>query len=284
MRYISANIQGFSKYGNAREIVKMMQQAGFTAYDASMVTNGVLDWLLYADDWQEKAREFRKYADGLGIKCNQSHAPYSSVRKGDEKYNEWMFPRLIRAIQVSGILGAKVCVVHPCNDWNAQENAVFYQKLEPVARQAGVKIGVENMWNWAQGSSHATKAACSHHDDFKAHLDLLNPEVFTACLDIGHAEMQGLETSAEQMIFTLKDNLGALHIHDVDKTHDNHQLPFTQGVDFEKVINALKEVGYQGDITFETSCGMRAAPKELQSALARYLAAIGAYFKELIEK
>jgi sugar phosphate isomerase/epimerase len=284
MRFVSANISGFSKYGNAREIVKMMKEAGFTAYDASMGTNGVLDWMLYADDWQEKAQEFRKYADELGIRCNQAHAPFSSARKGDEKYNEWMFPRLIRAIEVSGILGAKVCVVHPCNDWNAEENAAFYQKLEPVAKKAGVKIGVENMWNWDQGSPHATKAACSHHEDFKAHLDLLNPEVFTACLDIGHAEMQGLETSAVEMIQTLQHNLGALHIQDVDKTHDNHQLPFTQAIDFEKVMGALKAADYQGDITFETTYGMRATPKELQPALARYLFAIGNYFKDCLEK
>ena len=284
MRYVSANISGFAKFGSAREIVQMMKEAGFTAYDASMGTNGVLDWMLYAEDWQEKAREFRAFADKIGLPCNQSHAPFASVRKGDEKYNEWMFPRLIRAIEVSGILGAKVCVVHPCNDFGAEENAVFYQKLEPVAKKAGVQIGVENMWNWEQGSPHATKAACSHHEDFKAHLDLLNPEVFTACLDIGHAEMQGLDTSAEQMIFALKDNLGALHIHDVDKTHDNHQIPFSQAIDFEKVFGALKEVNYQGDITFETTYGMLAVPKELQSALAKYLAAIGEYFKNCLEK
>ena len=67
MRFVSANISGFSSFGNAREIVKMMKEAGFTAYDASMGTNGVLDWMLYADDWQEKAWEFRKYTDELGI-------------------------------------------------------------------------------------------------------------------------------------------------------------------------------------------------------------------------
>ena len=287
MRYISTEIQSFKQYGSAWEIVKMLKEVGFTAYDASMFTGGVFDEILYAENWEEKAREFRAYADSLGIVCNQSHAPFSSVRKGDEKYNEWMFPRLIRAIEVSGILGAKVCVVHPCNDWTAEENAVFYQKLEPVAKQAGVKIGVENMWNcinWGTPAFSATPAACSHHEDFKAHLDLLNPEVFTACVDIGHAEMAGLNTSAVQMIQTLSERLGALHIHDVDLVHDNHQLPFTQNIDFEKVFTALKKANYQGDITFEACSGAGRAPKALQSAYARYLASIGEYFLEELEK
>ena len=287
MRYISADIGGFSKYGNASEIVKMMKEAGFTAYDASMVNGGLLDWMLYADDWQEKAKEFRAYADELGIKCNQSHAPFSSARANDEKYNEWMFPRLIRAIEVSGILGVKVCVVHPCNDWGAEQNAEFYKKLEPIARKAGVKIGVENMWNcvnWGTPEFRATPAACSHHDDFKAHLDLLPSDVFVACVDIGHAEMKGLETSAAEMIETLGERVQALHIHDVDLTHDNHQIPFTQAIDFEKVIEALRKVQYQGDITFEATYGMRAVPKALQAPLARYMVAIANYFKEELEK
>lgn len=285
MRYISVDIQSFRQYGNAREIIKMLKDAGFTAYDASMFTNGVLDWMLYTDDWKEKAKEFRTYADSLGIVCNQAHAPFSSARAGDEKYNEWMFPRLIRAIEVCGILGVKVCVVHPCNDWSAEENARrIYLPLEPYARAAGVKIGVENMWNWTAGSPTATKAACSHHDDFKAHLDLLPNDVFVACLDIGHAEMAGLETSAVQMIETLDKRLEAIHLHDVDLLHDNHQIPFTQNIDFAKVIAALKKVGYKGDITLETSYGPLHAPKELQEPLARYLAAVANYFKEELEK
>jgi sugar phosphate isomerase/epimerase len=286
-RCISIDCESFRQYGGAREIVKMLKDAGFDAYDASMFTNGVFDSILYAENWQEQAKEFRAYADRLGIVCNQSHAPFASLRANDEKYNEWMFPRLVRAIQVSGILGVKVCVVHPCNDWTAEENAKFYEKLEPYARESGVRIGVENMWNcvgWDTPEFRAIKAACSHHEDFKAHLDLLPADVFVACVDIGHAEMRGLETSAVQMIETLGQSMQAMHLHDVDLVHDNHQIPFTQGIDFAKVIKALKKIGYQGDITLETSCGPLNAPKELQEPIARYLAAVANYFREQIEK
>ncbi len=260
----------------------MLKNAGFTAYDASMLTNGSFDDILFAENWQKKAKEFRAYADELGIKCNQSHAPFASAKLNDEKYNEWIFPRLIRAIQVSGILGAKVCVVHPCNDWDAETNAnLLYKRLENCAREAGVKIGVENMWNcvnWGTPEFRATPAACSHHDDFKAHLDLLPSDVFVACVDIGHAEMAGLETSAMQMIETLGDRMEAMHLHDVDLINDNHQIPFSQGIDFAKVIEALKKIGYKGDITLETTNDR--TPYELLEAKARYLASIANYFKE----
>ena len=284
MRYVSTEIQGFAQYGNAREVIKLLKEAGFTAYDASMFTNGVLDELLYAENWQEKAKQFRMYADGLGIVCNQAHAPFPTAIKGNEAYNEAMYPKMVRAIEVSGILGAKICVVHPCNDYTAEENAKLYSRFEDVARKAGVKIGVENMYNWNADAHTACSASCSHHDDFKKHLDLLPSDVFVACLDIGHAEMAGLHTSAEKMIETLGDRMQSMHLHDVDGIHDNHQIPFTQKIDFAKVVQALKKINYQGDVTLEVAYAPLRTPKALQEALARYLASVANYFKDELEK
>lgn len=284
MRYISSEIQSFKQYGNAWEIVKMLKEVGFTAYDASMFKDGVFDEILYAENWEEKARAFRAYADALGIVCNQAHAPFATARKGDDEYNAQMLPKIKRAIEVSGILGAKICVVHPCNNYTAEENAVLYKNFEETAKKAGVKIAVENMWNWKQGSPVATPAACSHHDDFKKHLDLLNKDVFVACVDIGHAEMAGLNTSAVEMIETLGESVQCIHLHDIDGVKDNHQVPFTQKVDFAKIIDALKAVNYQGDITLEVAYAPVKTPKELQKPLAKYLAEIANYFKNELEK
>jgi sugar phosphate isomerase/epimerase len=249
-----------------------------------MFTGGVFDEILYAENWEEKAREFRAYADGLGIVCNQAHAPFATARKGDEEYNKQMLPKIKRALEVSGILGAKICVVHPCNNYTAEENAKLYKNFEETAKKAGVKIAVENMWNWKQGSPTATPAACSHHDDFKKHLELLNKDVFVACVDIGHAEMAGLNTSAVEMIETLGEWVQCLHLHDIDGVKDNHQVPFTQKVDFARIVDALKKINYQGDVTLEVAYAPLKTPKELQKPLAKYLAEIANYFKGELEK
>jgi sugar phosphate isomerase/epimerase len=63
--------------------------------------------------------------------------------------------------------------------------------------------------------------------------------------------MRGLETTAEKMIKALGPRLGALHVHDNDKHNDSHQIPFTMQIDFDKMIAALKDVGYRGDMTLE---------------------------------
>lgn len=72
-------------------------------------------------------------------------------------------------------------------------------------------------------------------------------------MDIGHAEMRGLNTSAEEMILALGDCLQALHLHDNDRWDDSHEIPFSMNIDFNKVISALKEIKYHGYFTLEAT-------------------------------
>lgn len=283
--YISTEIHSFRKLGSIEKILVALKESGFTAYDFSMFEGGLSDEIMLADDYLDRAKKLRAFADNLGLPCNQSHAPFATAKKGNDAYNKAMYPKIVRAIEVSGILGAKVCVVHPCNDYTAEENAVLYKSFEEVARKSGVKIGVENMWNWDEKEDHASKASCSHHDDFKTHMELLPKDVFTACLDIGHAEMKGLDTTAVQMIETLDGYLTAMHLHDNNRWGDNHSIPFAYNIDFEPIIQALKKINYQGDITLEVDGFATNVPKELIPANMRYMASVANYFRDrLLEK
>lgn len=288
---ISTEIHSFAEIGDNRKIIKMLKEAGFTAYDFSMFDGGLADEILLADDYLERAKAFRAYADEIGIACNQTHAPMPTMTTRIERcgglsledFNAKRYAKICRAIEVSGILGAKVVVVHPYNDYNAEQNARLYKSFEEVARKAGVKIGVENMWNWDGEKQIAMKASCSHHDDFKAHLDLLDEEVFVACLDTGHAEMYGLNTNSVQMIKTLGNRLQALHIHDTDCYHDNHDLPYTKKIPFADILRSLKEIGYNGDITMEADSYARRFPLELYPQAMRFMAEIAEYMRKTVE-
>lgn len=279
--YISTEIGSLSKYGTHKEILLLLKNSGFTAYDFSFFHNHIK--VLQKKNYLEYAKELKAYADEIGIVCNQAHAPFPSIRVGNETHNSFIYPHIVKAIEFAGELGAKTIVVHPCNDYNAEQNAEFYQRLLPHAKKANIKICLENMWNWKEGAPTACDAACSHHEDFKRHLDLLPSEYFGACLDVGHAQMAGLNTSPEIMIKTLGNRLIALHVHDNDYLHDNHVIPFTFTQDYQKVIEALVEVGYEGDITFEAENYFLQMPKELMPLGARYMAEVGKYFVTEIE-
>ena len=254
MYKVSTEIGSFAPIVSEHKAVELVAKAGFDAWDFTMCDMARWDWAnncllennhpLRSDGYLKFTRELRHIGEELGIHCNQSHAPFPVYRPEIYKY-------IKRAIECTAEAGGKICIIHPDNHKSAEENAEMYFELLPFAKEHGVKIATENMWNWNKEGAHASKAACSHHDDFLAHIKAVNDPDFVACLDLGHAEMRGLETSAEKMILTLGEHLQALHIHDNDLVHDSHAIPFSMQMDFDKIVSALKKIGYSGYLTLE---------------------------------
>ncbi len=253
---ISTEIESTDKIIGAEKAVEYVAKAGFDAWDLSMFyicrysdEAGMMidsDHPLGKSDYLKFARQLRRIGEDNGIVCNQSHAPFPSNLNGMEKY-------LKRAIECTAEAGGEICVIHPCNNQNAEENAKMYNSLLPFAKDYGVKIATENMFNWNRDEDRACFAACATKEDFKAHLDAVNDDFFVACVDIGHCEIMGEQTSAESTIRHLGDKVCALHIHDNDLHGDCHQIPFSKKIDFAKVAKALKDINYKGYFTLEAS-------------------------------
>lgn len=251
---VSTEINSLSRKIGEAKAIEMYAKAGFDAYDLS--TSGMVrfDWAnnkLLENDHPFMGNEYVKYmkelknvANGCGIVCNQSHAPFPTRCKAIRDLFK-------RAIECTAIVGGKICIVHPDNDKSAEENAEMYYSLLPFAKEHGVKIATENMWNWNSAENHAAKAACSDEESFIKHVDTVGDEYLVGCLDIGHAEMAGLNTSAVKMIYALGDRIEALHIHDNDKRNDSHQIPFSMNIEFSPIVKALKDIGYKGYFTLE---------------------------------
>lgn len=251
---ISTEINSAAKLLGEERAIEYYAKAGFDAWDFSMFSMCKYSWeerkLLDNDhplagkDYLAFARRLKQVGLDNGIHCNQSHAPFPI-------YCDEIRPYLKRAIECTAEAGGEICVIHPDNFKSAEENKEIYQELLPFAKDCGVKIATENMFGWDRQLDHATPHACATPEDFNAHLDAVNDAYFVACLDIGHAEMFGINTSAVEMIKALGSRLQALHIHDNDQLHDSHQIPFSMKIDFEGVVRALKEIGYRGYFTLE---------------------------------
>jgi sugar phosphate isomerase/epimerase len=101
-----------------------------------------------------------------------------------------------------------------------------------------------------------------------------------ACLDIGHAPLVGVDPC--ELIRALgRDRLKALHVHDVDGINDLHTLPYLSKINWDSVCAALKEIGYEGDLTFEAGNFVTPLPTELSAAAAKFMVAAG---RHLIDK
>ena len=253
---ISTEINSTKRYVGEEKAVELIAKAGFDAWDFSMMDMARWDWAngcvldnghpLRSSEYAAFAKRLRQIGLDNGIVCNQSHAPFPVYIPAIRDY-------LKRAIECTAIAGGEICVIHPDNNQSPEVNAEMYLELLPFAREHNVKIATENMWNWNKELDQAAPAACSHHDNFLSHIKAVNDPYLVACLDLGHAEMKGLDTSAVQSILTLGSSLQALHIHDNDRFHDSHQIPFSMDIDFEAIVRALKQIDYQGYFTLEAN-------------------------------
>lgn len=257
---LSTHTEILPKKFGYEETVKLYAKTGFDAYDATFFDMKEPNFY-FEENYREKALNLRKTADENNILCNQAHAPFPMHRDGDPSWDKKMLGYAEKSLEISSILGAKVCVVHPWNSWEAEENVEkIYLPLKETADKFHVKIGVENMWNRKDG--RASAAACSSPDDFVKHMELLPKDTFTACLDIGHAEMfEGF--AAPDFIYALNERLGALHVHDNDRIHDLHYFPYMGTIDWEKICKALADIDYKGDFTLESDHTFLRYPENL---------------------
>lgn len=272
---ISTFTGSLTRLGTPELVLDALKEAGFSYFDFTMMCPILGFELFYnSDDYVNKAKQFRKYADSIDMHCNQTHGAvpyfYKDITKEDE---DRLFENVKRTIEISHILGAKYCVLHPACDCTMEENIKIFNKLKEVAHQNEITIAIENTMS---------EKLFGKPEDFKILLDALNDSHFKVCLDIGHAEVDKSGSSAVEFIEQLGKQIACLHIHDNNKFQDLHQLPFTMCIEFPKIFEALKKSGYSGDITFECGTYMNNMPVSLLVENLKLLHDIGEYFAKQI--
>ena len=264
--------------------VRMVCEAGFDGIDFSMFSMQNDDDILNSACYKKHISELLKIADFYGVTFEQAHAPFPSRKENDAEYSKVIIEKIKRALEITGLLDAKICVVHPVqfSERQFEQNMELYHELEPYAAEYGVKIALENMWGWDRSINRIVPNVCSVAEDFNRYVDALNPEHFTACLDLGHCGLVG--DNAGAMIRQMGSRLGCLHIHDNDNINDSHTLPYTSEMDWDDILHALGEIDYRGHFTYEADYFMNGFPDDLLPACERFMHDVGRSMMKKIEK
>jgi len=274
--------------------IDVLSEAGFDAIDFSTY------FPEYMDETHDKAfyEEIKKYAEDKGIYFNQAHGPDTSSYK-DEEETKKRYKEIVATIKNASYIGAETIIIHPCQhlyyceEGNPEKlfeiNMKFYKSLIPYCEEYGIKVAVENMWQYPGMISHST---CSHPEEFIRYIDELDSDSIVACLDIGHAML--CNEQPHEFIRKLGGKrLKNLHVHDVEANNDAHTLPFFGIIDWEKVMEALADINYTGDLTYEANCfikqpdrnwGAKPKPVELYKDYAKLMERTGRYLIERFEE
>ncbi len=278
------------------EMAALAAKCGFTALDCSLENMIRADSPFMQENWKEYTQSVLADFRSAGLTCNQTHTPFSFGRTAyldKTVYEERVFPALVRSIEISGMLGAKVAVVHPLHYYHNyadkedvfRQNMDFYRTLLPYAEEYGVKIAVENMWDRDPRTKYITHDTCSRKEEFARYVDELDSPYAVACLDIGHVGLAPQEDEVWDVIRHLgRERLQALHIHDNDYIGDLHGTVYSGKIDWRRVTQALGEIDYRGDFTYEVGPAyFRYMEDEFIPVALRYIGDVAKHLQSRID-
>lgn len=251
---------------------KMIKKAGFDAVDYSLNATG--HRAIDLENHLEKAAVTKKLLEENGLLCTGAHAPFVLRHDEELSVDNKNFLDVVRSIEYAAVLGAGSIVIHALNVPSGVDffevNYNYYKALEPYAKNAGIKIAVENL----VGSKFWTpQKLCRFIED-------LDSPVFCACVDVGHAAITGVEP--ENYIKGMeKGVLEWIHLHDTDGNVDRHWIPYQGCHNWDKIIKALADYGYNGDMNLEIIHSFDNLPDELYAPMLNYCGEVG---KLLIKK
>lgn len=285
---LSTQTEGIFREFGAEKGIELFAKAGFNTLDFTLFSY-TEDSPLFSDDYKAEVEKILTLAKAHGVLFNQSHAKFPSHKFDDEAYNAMIIPRLIREIEISGMLGAECIVIHPITratdpkNVSFRRNIDFYKSLEPYARDAGVKIALENMF-WRDKVADAIRpGACGTGEDFVEMFETLASDNFTCLLDIGHMGLVG-----EDVCTTIRalggKRLTALHVHDNKFKNDDHTMPYMGGNDWDRITQALADINYKGDFTFEADNFFNKMPREMKFPALCMMHSVGEILISMIEE
>ena len=266
--------------------VRLLCEAGYDRLDLTL--HGEANYF-ECDNRNEILRNLKDITSSYGVSFNQAHAPFGG---GYDKYTTELVPKMPAVFDFCGELGIDTVVVHPLQQgryYGNEErlfdmNMEFYSKLAPYAKNAGVRICIENMWQYHPIAKYIVDDVCAPPEELARYYDTLNdPSVFTVCLDLGHVALCGREPEDAIRIIG-HDRLGALHVHDVDYKSDLHTLPGVGKIKWDNVCRALADVDYKGIFTYEANAFFAGYDVEYYPVVAKFMVDTARYLTAKIEK
>lgn len=280
------------------ESIIMCHECGFRHIDLNFcsASNPKSNNEIAGDDWERKVDEIGELGAKLGITFTQSHAPYDSnlyrndIKPLTDEYRAWYDETVRRSIIASARLGVKWVVTHAqtatieqelCLDYNVKANHDFYAPYLELAKKVGTGIAVENMAEFnPEKTKHRFTATV---EEQLAIIEDFNDPSLQGAWDFGHAEL--VYKNQVPALRKLGKYLKATHVQENRAQTDDHFVPFVRGnTPWEEIMPLLKEIGYDGDFTYEIHGIMANVPDALRIQMGKFCYEVGMYLIDLYNK
>jgi len=222
--------------------MNMIKEAGFDAVSFN-IKSCHLD-----DDYKKVAAEIKASMDKLGLVCVQTRAPHPLPYRDEIDFSDAVYCENLRAFEFTELLGAKYCVIHAATVTDGPMSAQFpiyncacYEFFKEEAQRCGVQIGI--------GYVEASNIYSQEY--INKLMGVLASPVYYPHVDIGRATMCGAEADVFMRKLNCHPVLG-VDVHDYNVQTDQ-LLPFMGRTNWDRVVKALVDIDYRGDITLKIS-------------------------------
>lgn len=282
---LSVELYTLAEHYGDKKAIEIVKEAGFDAIDYSYYYNKESEEVL-GENYKQYAKEIREHLDRVGIPCNQAHAPFNFKYGMMADISEPKYLNIVRAIESASILGAKNIIVHAVSvpdgvDFEAY-NIEYYKSFIPYCEAFNIHVAVENLYT-KDTKRNYYRGRFGSPQELNNVIKKIDSPWIVACVDIGHASLTGYEP--EDFISKVDPTvLRCLHVQDTDYLADRHMPPYFYNLNWDAIMTSLKNIGYDGELTFEIIVYLKKFPKELLPDSLKFAAAIGKHLISIYEK
>ncbi len=264
-----------SANANIRKIEKL-KELGYDAIDVGLTRVIYNDDpyphepILDDEDWEKNLDPYIAKSKEVGLKIATTHLPYRYDYNNPESAKfEFCHKMALRSLKASEYLGAEWTVMHVST---VQGTVDYVKRLFAESGVKNIGIAIENMCKRPVGELIEV-------------VDILKEEGYNVgiCLDIGHCHQNGFfDNDIAEVIHMMGKRIKMLHVHDNSRGPDMHKAPYMGNVPWHKVMQALKEVGYEGEFNLELQ--PEKIPEPAREYYEKYSVEVSRYLISLFEK
>lgn len=231
MRDLAIVISNKNKNITPIETINTVKEAGFE--------NVFIQW--YNKNWEISQEKQLEYIKKQNLNVVFAHLGYQYINDiwEDGDSGDKLVDSYINDLDICKKNNISMVIMHLASKFTPkpfnEKGLNRIRKIVEYAEKLNIKIAFEN-----------TKQL----DYLEKVLDNIKNENVGLCYDSGHCHA----FSDDKFNYDkFKNRIFAVHLHDNDKSDDLHLLPFDGTIDWENIIEKLKDCNYEGPITIETT-------------------------------
>ena len=277
------------RFASIEESMEQCSKAGYRVMDLNFYDATTFHLEFMSPTWESWSYKVKDLAEKLGIEFSQGHSSFYNFCEPEKvKDFEYWETSVKRSVLSAEIIGIPWIVIHAGTSFDAgndykevsfRKNMDYFKEFVTFASEHNVGLAFENLWDLNIRPQRRYTANAEELMEFVNAIKPYAPNHVGTCWDFEHADIMGQDQ--RKSLTLLGKTLKCTHCSDQTGINNDHIIPFSGSIDWKEAVHILRDIGYEGDFTYEMHrYGMNTPEPLVQDAL-KYSLKMGEYILSL---